>query len=350
MKVIRFNTSTNALKLVPGSFDDLYLLARVIGAGDSVTASTYRRFRPSEGDVGEQKEVVLEVGVEKVEVDKNSHALRLTGKILSGHPEEYVRLGSYHTLNVMEGDELTIRKPEWKEYVLAMIRQAVLDARKPKLGIVAMDDEKATFAYVKGYGIEVVTEIYSRLSKKMKQAEYGKAREAYFDEIAKKVNGMAIDLVVIAGPGFTKDDLKKHLEAKNQRLEKKVVYTGASDAERSGVREAMQSEAVAKLLENEKIKREFDALNAFLGGLSFGHSFSGAEKVREALEAYQAGIVLVNDSVLNDERVKEVLDIAYAQRVEILVFNSEDDAGMQLHGFKDIVAVEKRLSASGKRS
>ena len=231
-----------------------------------------------------------------------------------------------------------------------MIRQAVLDARKPKLGIVAMDDEKATFAYVKGYGIEVVAEIYSRLSKKMKQAEYGKAREAYFDEIARKVNGMAIDLIVIAGPGFTKDDLKKHLETKNLKLEKKVVYTSASDAERSGVREAMQSEAVAKLLANEKIKREFDALNAFLGGLSFGHSFSGAAKVREALEAYQAGMVLVNDSVLNDERIKEVLDIAYGQRVEILVFNSEDDAGTQLHGFKDIVAVEKRLSASGKRS
>ena len=54
MKVIRFNHSTNALKLVPNSFDDLYLLARVIGEGDSVTATTYRRFRPSEGDVGEQ--------------------------------------------------------------------------------------------------------------------------------------------------------------------------------------------------------------------------------------------------------------------------------------------------------
>ncbi len=347
MKVIRFNHSTNELKLVPSSFDDLYLLARVIGAGDSVAASTYRRFRPSEGDVGEQKEVVIEVGVEKVEVDKNSHALRLTGKILSGHPEEYVRLGSYHTLNIMEGDELRIRKPEWKEYVLGMIRQAVLDSRKPKLGVVAMDDEKATFAYVKGYGIEVVTEIYSRLSKKMKQADYGKARQEYFDEIAKKVNGMQIDLVVIAGPGFTKDDFKKYLETKGVKLEKKVVYTSASDAERSGVREAMQSEAVSKLLENEKVKREFDALNAFLGGLSFGHSFSGAEKVRAALEDYRAGMVLVNDSVLNDERIKELLDIAYGQRVEILVFNSEDDAGVQLRNFKDIAAIGKSFMKKG---
>ena len=67
------------------------------------------------------------------------------------------------------------------------------------------------------------------------------------------------------------------------------------------------------------------------------------DKVREALETYQAGAVLVNDSVLNEEGVKEVLDAAYAQRVGIRVFNSEDDAGIQLHSFKDIAAVDKRF-------
>jgi protein pelota len=155
---------------------------------------------------------------------------------------------------------------------------------------------------------------------------------------------MTIDMVVIAGPGFMKDDLKKHLETKGVRLEKKVVYVAASDAERSGIREAVQSAAVAKLLEGEKMKREFDALNAFLGGLAFGHSFAGAKKVRAALEEYGAGMVLVNDSVLNDREVKDVLDIAYGQRVEILVFNSEDDAGTQLHGFKDIAAIGKSFA------
>jgi protein pelota len=349
MRVIRFSQSTNELKLVPTSFDDLYLLARIIGKGDAATASSTRRFRPSEGDVGEQKEVVIALGVEKVEIDRNSGMLRLSGKILGGRPEEFIRMGSYHTLSIGEGDLLTIRKEEWKEYTLGMIRQAVVDSRKPRLGAVALDDEKATFAYVKGYGIETAAEIYSGLSKKMKEAEYGKTRQAYFDEIAKKVAGMKVDLVVIAGPGFTKDDFKKHLEAKGLKLEKRVIYTAASDAERSGVREAVQSEAVAKLLENEKVKREFESLNAFLAGLSMGHSFSGLDKVREALETYQVGAVLVNDSVLNDEGVKEVLDVAYAQRVEIRVFNSEDDAGIQLHSFRDVAAVDKRFVKKNSR-
>lgn len=348
MKVIRFNDSTGQLKLVPGSFEDLYLLARVIGAGDRAIASTYRRFRPSEGDEGEQKEVVIELSVEKVEVDKNAQKLRLMGKILSGKPVEYVKLSSYHTMNIGSGDTLTIVKDEWKGYVLSMIKKAVADSKKPRLGVVAMDDEKATFAYVRGYGIDVVTEIYSKLSKRMKERDYESATNAYFDEIIKKMGSMPVDIVVVAGPGFMKENMKRYMEAKRIAIDKKLVYTSASDAERSGIREAIQSESVSRLLENEKVKKEFELLNLFLSGLNVGSSFIGVDKINEALAGYQVGTILVNDSALNDQRIKETLDVAYRQKVEIEVFNSEDDAGTQLKNFKDIAAIGKSFMKKSK--
>ncbi len=343
MKVLRFSDSLGQLKVVPESFDDLYVLARIIGGGDKVTASSYRRFKPSEGDVGEQKEVVIELLVEKAEIDKNSQRLRLTGKIISGKPEEYIKLGSYHTMSIGERDALTVWKEEWKEYVLGMVKKAVSDSRKPKLGMIAMDDEKATFAYVRGYGIDVIAEIYSKLSKRMKEPDYDKARSAYFDDIIAKGKGMRVDMLVIAGPGFMKDDLKKYMEAKRISLDKKIAYASASDPERSGIREAMQSDTVARIIENEKVKKEFDMLNLFLSGLQVGSSFSGMDKIREALSQYRVGAILVNDSALNDPEVKETLDTAYRQKVEISVFNSEDDAGMQLKNFRNIAAIGKGL-------
>ncbi|MDE1873640.1 MAG: mRNA surveillance protein pelota [Candidatus Micrarchaeota archaeon] len=341
MKVIRYSEGTGTLKLVPGSFDDLYLLARVIGSGDRVTATTYRRFRPNEGDVGEQKEVVIELLVEKVEIDKNAQKLRLMGKIISGRPMEYVKLGGYHTTTVGEGDAITIWKEEWKAYVLGMIKKAVADSRKPRLGVVAVDDEKATFAYVRGYGIDIVTELYSKLSKRLKQKDFEQARDAYFDGMAKKIAGMQVDVVVIAGPGFMKDDFKRYVENKRIELGKKVAYTSASDAERSGIREAIQSDSVSRLLENEKVKKEFALLNEFLAGLNVGASYSGVEKITNALAQYEVGTILVNDSVLNDPEIKAVLDSAYVQKVEIEVFNSDDDAGSQLRNFHGIAAIGK---------
>ncbi len=341
MRVIRYSETTGLLKLVPETFDDLYLLARVIGGGDKVTASTYRRFRPNEGDVGEQKEVVIELLVEKVEIDKNAQKLRLMGKIVSGRPMEYVKLGGYHTTNVGEGDTVTIWKQEWKAYVLSMVKRAVADSKKPRLAVVAMDDEKATFAYVRGYGVDVISEIYSKLSKRMKQSDFEKARDAYFDDIIKKAGAMQVDIVVIAGPGFMKDDLKRYMETKRIETGKKIAYAGASDAERSGIREAIQSETVSRLLENEKVKHEFELLNTFLAGLNVGASFSGMAKIKDALEQYQVGTILVNDSVLNDPEIKEVLDSAYRQKVEIAVFNSDDDAGSQLRNFHNIAGIGK---------
>jgi protein pelota len=348
MRVIRFNDSTNELKLLPESFDDLYLLARIIVPRDMVTASTYRRFRPNEGDEGEQKEVVIELEVEKSEIDKNAQKLRLSGKIRGGKPSDYIRLGSYHTTNIGSGDALTIKKAEWKGYVLSMIKSAVADSKKPRLGVVALDDEKATFAYVKGYGIDIISEISSRLSKRMKEQDYDKAKNAYFDEIMKKIGSMQVDIVVIAGPGFTKDDLKRHIETNRMETGKKLAYATASDAERSGVREAIQSETVAKLLEREKVKKEFNLLNAFLSGLSLGLSFYGTEQINKALTEYLVETILVNDSALNNAEIKKTLDVAYMQKVEIVVFNSDDDAGVQLGNFKDIAAISKSFARRNK--
>ncbi|MCL5238942.1 MAG: hypothetical protein M1286_00495, partial [Candidatus Marsarchaeota archaeon] len=175
----------------------------------------------------------------------------------------------------------------------------------------------------------------------LKQKDFEKARDAYFDDIIKKIGSMPVDMAVVAGPGFMKDDLKKYMEMRGVDTGKRIAYTRASDAERSGIREAIQSDTVSRLLENEKVKREFELLNLFLAGLNVGASVSGAGRIREALSQYTVGTLLVNDSVLNDPEAKELLDTAYKQKVEIVVFNSDDDAGSQLKNFHNIAAISK---------
>ncbi len=252
-------------------------------------------------------------------------------------------MGSYHTLNIGPGERIEITKDEWPGYIRSMLKDSVEDAKRPKLGVVAIDDEKAAFAYIKGYGVDVFSEIYSKLSKKMKQSEYEKERNKFFDTVIEKMKAMQVDKIIIAGPGFTKDDLKAYMESSGKETGKKVIYADASDTERSGIREALQSSTVQKELESEKINEEFKYLNLFLKGLTLGNSYSGVENVREAIENYDAGIVLVNDSKINDKQVKNLLDEAYMNKVPIKIFNADDDAGMQLKNFGDIVAIGKRI-------
>lgn len=339
MRIIRFNDLANTLKVEPESFEDLYLLAIVIAKGDIVEGKSYRRFRPSEGDVGEQKEVFVRLTAETIEIDKNAGRLRISGKILDGKPLEFVSIGSYHTISLGARDTVTIQKEEWKSYVLKRIKQAVADAKKPKVGVVVLDDEKALLAYIRGYGIDIITELYSHLSKRMSMKDFERQKEQYFNEVIRAIENMKVDIVIVAGPGFTKDDIKKYIKSKNIEISKRLEYAPASDAERSGIREVMRSEAVVKVLESEQMKKEFAYLNDFLAGLRSGRSFSGPENTREAIDNGSVSVVLVNDSVLNDGKVKELLDYADKRGVRIEIFNSDDDAGMQLKNFKNVAGI-----------
>lgn len=343
MKIISFNSVTNLIKLVPESYDDLYLLAILLDKNDKIGSRSYRRFKSTEDDVGEQKEVFIRISLEKAEIDKSAWRLRLNGKIIEGNPIEFVRLNSYHTLNIGISDLIEVEKPEWKEYILKRLKQSVVDAKKPKLAVIALDDEKATVAYIRGYGIDITTELYSKLSKKLSEKEFEKLKQQYFDSIIKLLSDLDVGIVILAGPGFTKDDIKKYIEVKGIKISKRLFYESCSDPERSGIREVMQSDIVSKIFENEHIKKEFEYLNIFLSSLRVGSSLSGIDRVSDALDNYSIGVVLVNDSVLWEEKIKKLLEKADKQNVAIEIFNSEDDAGKQLASFKNIVGIEKYL-------
>ena len=214
-----------------------------------------------------------------------------------------------------------------------------MDSKKPRLGVIVLDDEKALVSYIKGYGIEIVTELYSRLSKRMKMKDFEARREEYFKEIIAAVSNLSVDIVVIAGPGFTKDDIKKYIEDKDIEIKKQLVYAPTSDAERSGIREVMQSAAVTKFLENEHVKREFEYINRLLLEVRAGIAVYGPEKIYSNLDKRQISSVLVNDDIINEDKIKDVLDKADKLGIKIEIFNAEDDAGIQLKNFSGIAAV-----------
>ena len=341
MRIMKFYAADNTLRVKLDRLEDLWAVQRVTFAGDLVKAESQRRFKASDSDVGELKEVMIRVRVEKTELDKNASRLRVMGKIVEGRPIEYVRLNSYHTLNVAPGDTIDITKPRWPEYMLGVVKEAVSDMRKPRLGIIVADDEKAQPAYLLGYGLEFRKEIYSGLSKKMTPKDFNEQEHKYFQSIADTIAEMNVDTVILAGPGFTKDDVKAYMDTNGltKKLTQRLILESASNPERSGVYELIKGERVASLLEKERIREEFLLMERFLQGLEGKASHYGAENVKDALESYEASTVLVNDSVIGAPEVQALLSTAERRRIAIKVFNSDDEVGQQLHAFKDVASI-----------
>ncbi len=341
MKIVKFYESTGTLKLKVDTLEDLWTAQRIIFANDIVKSESERKFKSSESDKGELKKVVITLRVEKTELDKDAMRLRILGKIVDGKPLEYIRINSYHTLNIAPGDVFDIIKGEWQDYIISVVKNAVSDSKRPRLGLIVIDEEKALPAYMLGYGVDFGNEVYSKLSKRMSQKDFQEQQNKYYDNIFELIKSLVVDTVVVAGPGFTKDDIKAYGESSGiiKKIDKRIIFESVSNSERSGVYELIKSDKFARILEKERIRTEFKLIEEFLTNLGTGKSKYGIENVTIALENSEASLILVNDSILGDPAVQALLSDAEKDRIEIEVINSTDEVGEQLHGFKDIAVI-----------
>ncbi len=341
MQIIKFYHD-ETIKVRLDTIEDLWTIQRIIFENDIVKSKTERRFKPNEGDESERKNVVLTIRVEKTEFDSDAFRLRIFGLIVDGTPLKYVQLKTHHTLNIAIHHEIDITKKEWPEYLINVIKDAVSNTKKPKLGMILVDEEKALPASLLGYGIKFHNEIYSHLSKRQNQKYFKLQQDLYYKSIINEISEIDAGIVIIAGPGFTKDSLKEYMSKNSDiLLEKGIVFENVSNTERSGVYELIRSEKVGHLLKMEHIRKEFILLEEFLKGLSTGLSGHGVEEVKKALNEYDASVILLNDSVLGDKVVRSILDDAEKKGVRIEVFNSIDEVGQQLHAFNDIVYISR---------
>lgn len=330
------------MKVKIETMEDLWSLQRVLFPNDVVLSESERKFKPEDGGAGELKKVFITLKVEKSELDKDAIRLRIMGKIMDGKPLEYVRLNSYHTINVAPDDILEIVKERWPGYVVQVLKAAVSDSKRPKLGLIVVDEEKAMPAYLLGYGVEFKNEIRSGLSKRMSQKDFTEQQNKYYERVLSVAGSMDVDTIVMAGPGFAKDDIKKYGEDKGiiEKLGKRLVFSPSSNSERSGIYELIRSDAVAKLLEKERIRMEFLLMERFLQGLASTRSKYGSQNVRDLIESGLAETLMVNDSIIGVPEIQQILSEAEKSRVKIEVFNSDDEVGTQLHSFKDIAAMQ----------
>lgn len=342
MKIIKFYKDENLIKIKIETFNDLLNAQRVIFSNDIVKSKSLRKFKPEEKDKGELKEVTIYLEVEKTEIDKDSEKLRIVGKIIDGSPLKYIQLHSYHTLNIEKNNIIEIKKQEhWPGYLLKIIEDAVKESRRPNLGIILVDDEKTIFAYLLGYGIEFINEIYSHLSKRMTSKDFQESKTKYFTKIIELIKNMNVDQIIIGGPGFTKDDIKKFIEDNHllQKLNKQLFFINVSNVERSGVYELIKSNDVENILKNQKIRLEFKLMEEFLKQVSLDKAFYGIGAIANAIQNYEISRILVNDNVLNNQEIKQLLADAEKNNIKIIIFNSKDEVGTQLHNFNDIAGL-----------
>ncbi|HIH30321.1 TPA: mRNA surveillance protein pelota [Candidatus Micrarchaeota archaeon] len=342
MKLGKQDVRTGEIRLTPENTEDLWHIERILQKGDQIISKSFRRFKAVEGDEGEKKLVTMRLAVEKAEFARFANRLRVTGKIVEGTPPEFVQQGAYHTIDIEQDFPFSIIKEKWMAHHLQRIKQAIAETKRPKMGLLVLDETHAIYATLRGYGVEYELELENSASKR--DGKFEEKTLSFFGEIQKKLQSSQVGKIIVAGPGFGKENLVKFIREKDSALSKRIVLEHCSYAERSGINELLKRGVVSKVASEERAENELMLMDKFSLELrkDSGLVAYGLQDVRNAAAASAIGTLLVEDELLrNSKEVESVVEEAEKRKASLVVFSHESDGGRELSGFGGLAALLK---------
>lgn len=340
MRVLGTNPSDNSISIRLETDDDIWHLYNVVEIGDLVTASTTRREEKANDKIraerAEKKRMTLGIRVEKIEFSEDDLRIKILGTIETG-PQD---IGQHHTLMVEVGENLSISKKKWKESQKERLQRAVEDTNKPRIVFVSLDQDEATVAVMRQYGLKEVATIRSMRSGKQYDTK-GDTGD-YHGEIIAKIKPMVEkDMpLVLLGPGFEKELLAEDGKTREPQLFSKVFVYHTGQSGMQGINELMKKGMGANLLRESRVGVEMEAVEKLFSEIGKdGLATYGTQQVENACMSGAVETLLILDSKLRDGDYDQMILNTENQKGNVIVISEQHDAGKQLASLGGFAAI-----------
>ncbi len=343
MRLLHRDATTGQLRLRLETPSDLWRIARFVHPGELVGASTTRRDPEAPADVAgaerARRRVFLTVRAEQVEFHGFSKHVRITGPIVEGPFD----IGRHHTLDLAEGDDVTVVKPTVTTGDRTILDEGLQGKGEPTILIAAVDWGDSSLVRVRGRAIEPIVDLRRTIAGKRFEGGQGdKDRTTYVAELVALLRreGAPATAVALAGPGFLKEEVMRRLAEEDPALAAKTTAFPAAEGGRAGVDELLRSGRATEVLRGSVAAEEAAQVERLIRSLAGGtRAAVGAGEVAEAIEAGAVETLLVAESLLADPATESLLDASRRGRVELFVVRDETDAGKRLVALGRIAAV-----------
>ncbi len=343
MKILKIDRKDNSFEAIPDSFDDLWHIEKLIEPGDIVSGSSERKIKPmQEGDKPRKERVFVELEVEKAEFHEATSQLRVQGIVVAAKPEELVPLKSHHTLEVVAGEKITVKKKALKNYHVERLKRAKNAAGRGSIIVAVLDDDEAEIYAVRDTGADLKARILSGKTGKRFGGADSKAKDGYFDEISKKLIETQAKKIVVAGPGFEKQRFEKYIKDTGAKLP--VVFESINDVGVSGLNELLKGGKIDALVQDMHSSQEAKSVERVLSSLGSELAALGPDEVAKAMDAGACDEVVVLEKLLTEngpsrDAIGKILDSAEGLRTKITFVTSRSESGKKLDGLGGIAAV-----------
>ncbi len=338
MKIIKIDKFTNEITLVPENLDDLWHLEKVIDTNDIIIGKTDRKIKPkNEGEKAIRINLFIELKVENVSFQEFSENLKINGKIISGKPEEFIEINAAQSIDIKIGEKVKIKKSEIKNWQIERIKKAEKESVSSKLLVVLIDDEIAELAFVNQFSINKKASINSNKSGKL----YAQEKNDYFQKVFDIIQTLSPKKILIAGPGFTKENLKKFIEDKKIKGFAQIIVESLNSVGETGLRELINSNKLEKIESELQLSKEGKLIEEFLENLAKQKADYGKERIKELVNLGAVEKIIVSEKYLlqNRSEVEELLTIAEKYACQINIISSKNNQEKIIYGMGGVVVI-----------
>lgn len=347
MKIINQDTKEGIVEVVPQTLDDLWHLSHIVEVGDNASSKTTRRIQDNTGDKlrsdrGVKKTFYLGLDIENISFHLFTGKLRLTGVITRG-PEDLIPLGSHHTLEVKLNTPLTIKKEKWPKWAIKRLNQAIDASKKLSALILVLEDDTATIGLMRQFGIEYYGPIKGNVSgKRILDKNRQKNIVQFYEKVIESIEKFDyIENIIIAGPGFVKNDFYDYIKDKHKDLAKIAIIESTGSGGRVGISEVLKKGTVEKITSENRVALEMMAVDNLLSQIG-KNSSKIAYGLKETTNAINLGAVselLILDTKVASENMGDLMDMVENMKGDVLVISSEHEGGKQLESLGGMAAI-----------
>jgi protein pelota len=356
-----------SIGLIPEENEDMWHVYNLVSIGDKLRASTFRKV-VTESKTGTSKStkirLTLTLDVEDIDYDKESCKLRVKGRNIEEN--EHVKLGAYHTIDVEANRKFTLAKSEWDTVALERIEVATDPSKTADVAAITMQEGLAYLVLISGSLTLTRAKIDISVPRKRGNAaavtQHEKSLKRFFEAVVqailRHVKFDVVKCVIIASPGFTKDqffefmiDFANH----NSQVEGKIllenrsrfILVHSSSGFKHSLKEVLQDPALQSRLADTKATEEIRALEDFYRTLSNEplKAFYGEKHVLRAAEAQAVEVLLISDKlfraqdVVKRKKFVKLVDEVRGCGGDVKIFSSMHVSGEQLEQLTGVCAI-----------
>ncbi len=338
MKIIKIDKKINEIIVFPETMDDLWHLEKIIEKGDIVKGKTDRKIKPrKEGEKTIRQVINVEIEVENVNFQEYSENLKISGIIIGGTPKEFVELKAHQSIDIPIQEKARIIKKEIKKWHLERLRKAEEESATTNMLTIVLDDETAELAFVNQFSITRKGTINTKKPGKMFEGQ----KTNYFEELMEKIITLKPKKLLLAGPGFTKENLKKYLEEKNV-LKGKIITETINSVGETGWRELVKSGKLCEVEKELQITKESKLVEEFLEKVAKEKADYGLKESEKLIKEGNAEKIIISETHLlqNREETEKIMRTGEKVGAEVHIISSKNPDERTIQNFGGITVIK----------